>query len=329
VNYTVELSCARSKGVIDTVEFAAFGLLNGRCLSFGANSSCSSANATSIVQSMCVGRQSCSVPATTALFGNPCPSNAADYRLAVQVICNPPLNSTYWNFTHFDPPVVDFLEATRGGDPVMEFCTSPSWLWDQGSGPVHHYPDNPLQTDWGSHRQRTVTRCHPPCAASQTHRRLSPCAALPVARYNTGSTLLDPTCQQIGLWFGRLAAWYTSGGFYDEYGHFHASPHHYQLGMWEVLNEMERNLHISTYTCIYDAVVKYVRLYADPKHQVSLTSPSPSPGLTVSLDADSMAAAVLCCAGRSSSWVWRSWTRATTRTTRTSLTRPTMRLALL
>ena len=119
----------------------------------------------------------------------------------------------------------------------MEFCTSPAWLWDQSGQPVHHYPSNPLAVDWG---------------------------------YNTGSTLVDPSCQQIGQWFGRLAAWYTMGGLYDEYGYFHRSGHKYDLRMWEVLNEAEAEHSVSPeeYVCIYDAVVKYVREYADPDHHI-------------------------------------------------------------
>ena len=129
--------------------------------------------------------------------------------------------------------------ATRGGDPVMEFCTSPSWLYNQTGLPPHYYPDGPLTVDWG---------------------------------YNSGTKLLDPTCTQIGQYYGRLAAWYTRGGLYDEYGDFHPSPHHYKLGMWEVLNEMERNTDIVEYTCIYDAVAKYVREYADPEHQIEFVA---------------------------------------------------------
>ena len=119
----------------------------------------------------------------------------------------------------------------------MEFCTSPAWLWDQSGQPIHHYPSNPLSVDWG---------------------------------YNTGDKLLDPTCEQIGQWFGRLAAWYTMGGLYDEYGNFHASGHKYELKLWEVLNEAEAEHSVGPeeYVCIYDQVVKYVRQYADPDHHI-------------------------------------------------------------
>ena len=120
----------------------------------------------------------------------------------------------------------------------MEFCTSPAWLWSQTGLPEHHYPDNPLAVDWG---------------------------------YNTGTALVDASCAQIGQWFGRLAAWYTRGGLYDEYGRFHRSGHKYDLRMWEVLNEAEAEHSIGPqeYACIYDQVVKYVREYADPGKRIS------------------------------------------------------------
>jgi hypothetical protein len=94
---------------------------------------------------------------------------------------------------------------------MLELCTSPSWLYDQSGLPPHHYPDSYYGRDWD---------------------------------YNQGTQLLDPSCNAIGEFYGRLAAWYTRGGFRDEYGHRFTSPHHYRLGMWEVLNEMERNTDI-------------------------------------------------------------------------------------
>ena len=269
--FNATLSCELGGGVIDTVEFASFGLPGGVCRSFVANDSCTAPSSMDVINKLCVGQASCSVPASADVFGSPCPGHEADYRLAVQVTCNPPQNNTYWDFTHFDRPVIDFLEATRGqhtashppplsrnrttisacalpltahydvarvligGEPMLELCTTPDWLWDQKGQPVHHYPNDPIGEDWG---------------------------------YNTGNQLVDPTCEQIGQWFGRLAAWYTMGGLYDEYGNFHRSPHHYNLTMWEVLNEMEHGLDIQTYTCIYDQVVKYVRQYADPDHHI-------------------------------------------------------------
>ena len=228
--YNATLSCARGGGVIDTVEFASFGLPTGACRSLVANASCSAPASLDAVTKLCVGQANCTVPADTALFGSPCPGHEADYRLAVQVTCDPPQNNTYWDFSYFDPVVVDFLDAV-GPEPSLDLSTTPAWMWEQGTGPLHHYPDNALQVDWN---------------------------------YNTGDRLVDPTCEQVGQYYGRIAAWFTQGGFTDEYGDFHRSPHRYKLSLWELLNEMEHGLDVVRYTCIYDQAVKYVKLWADP-----------------------------------------------------------------
>jgi glycosyl hydrolase family 39 (putative alpha-L-iduronidase) len=62
-------------------------------------------------------------------------------------------------------------------------------------------------------------------------------------------------------YFRRLISWYTAGGFTDEYGAFHASPHHYPLPYWEVLNEADFEHAISPqdYTTLYDAIVTAIR----------------------------------------------------------------------
>ena len=233
VDFNATLSCERSGGVIDTVEFASFGLPDGVCRSFVANSNCSAASSSDVVTKLCVGQATCTIPATTAAFGDPCPDQAASYRLAVQVTCNPPQNNTYWDFTYFDAVVVDFLAAV-GPEPSLDLSTTPAWMWQQG-GDVHHYPDYAYQVDWG---------------------------------YNTGDQLVDPTCEQVGQYYGRIAAWFSQGGFYDEYGSFHKSPHFYDLSLWEMLNEMEHGLDVQLYTCIYDQAAKWVREWADPDHSI-------------------------------------------------------------
>jgi hypothetical protein len=114
VGYDVHLSCARSGGVIDTVEFASFGLPQGRCTDWSINATCDAKGSMDMVQSMCKGKQQCTVPATVDMFGDPCPTHSATYRLAVQVTCDPPQNHTYWNFTLLDGVTLDFLQATKG-----------------------------------------------------------------------------------------------------------------------------------------------------------------------------------------------------------------------
>ena len=236
VGYDVHLSCERGGGVIDQVEFASFGLPDGVCGGFTRSRTCDAANSSAVVESLCLGKRNCTVPANSALFGTPCPSSALSTRLAVQVTCDPPQNNTYWDFQHLDPLVDDFMTAIQLGSPVMNFCTMPSWLFVQEAGqPVHYAPDNPVGTDWG---------------------------------YETGTKLVDPTCEQAGAWYGRLAAWYINGGMVDEYGVEHVSGHRYPIHLWEVLNEVlhEHAIDIHTYICLYDAIVHAVRAAVDPKH---------------------------------------------------------------
>jgi hypothetical protein len=67
--------------------------------------------------------------------------------------------------------------------------------------------------------------------------------------------------KEVGDYYGRLASWYTQGGFTDEYGKRHDSGHHYKIACWEVLNEVdfEHQMTPETYTRVYDAIVSSVR----------------------------------------------------------------------
>ena len=237
VGYQAELSCARGGGVIDAVEFASFGLPDGVCAAFQVNAACHAPNSSAVVSQLCLGKKTCTVPASTASFGSPCPDSAAAYRLAVQVSCNPPQNNTYWDFSHLGPVIADFLASTRADTANVNLCTAPSWLYDQSGQPVHHYPDLPWGTDWG---------------------------------YETGTQLLDPSCRGIGEWYGRVASWLVRGGFTDEYGLHHSGGPRLPIRMWEVLNEVlhEHATGIEEYICIYDAVVTAVRAMADPEHRI-------------------------------------------------------------
>ena len=96
VGSAVHLSCARGGGVISAVEFASFGVASGVCLSY-ANTSCSAAGSQDVVRQRCIGQQNCSLDASTDVFGDPCPDRKQEYRLAVQIACDPPQNNTYWS----------------------------------------------------------------------------------------------------------------------------------------------------------------------------------------------------------------------------------------
>ena len=233
--YDVRLSCARGGGVINAVQFASFGLPDGACGAFTRSAQCHAANSSAVVEALCLGQRECTIPASAQRFGGSC--NATAQRLAVQVTCDPPQNNTYWDFRYLDPVVEDFMAATGAGVPLLNFCTMPSWLYDQSGQPVHHAPDRSVGTDWG---------------------------------YETGVRLLDPTCTQVGEWYGRLAGWYINGGFTDEFGAKHVGGHRYPIRMWEVLNEVlhEHSTSIKEYICIYDAVVTAIRAMADPAHLI-------------------------------------------------------------
>jgi alpha-L-rhamnosidase len=72
---TVELSCkSLGGGTIKSIAFASFGTPGGSCAAgFVKNTKCDEAGALAKVQKLCVGKPSCSLPATTEFFGgDPC-----------------------------------------------------------------------------------------------------------------------------------------------------------------------------------------------------------------------------------------------------------------
>jgi Glycosyl hydrolases family 39 len=82
----------------------------------------------------------------------------------------------------------------------------------------------------------------------------------PVWNYSQGRHLAVPV-SEVADYYRRLVSWYTAGGFTDEYGTFHRSPHHYRLPYWEVLNEpdLEHSISPQDYTKLYDAIVTAIR----------------------------------------------------------------------
>ncbi|EGD77228.1 hypothetical protein PTSG_08321 [Salpingoeca rosetta] len=68
-NTDLVLTCA--SGTISGIEFASFGTPTGSCGNF-SKGSCDAASTMKIVQSMCVGKSSCTIPATDTTFGDPC-----------------------------------------------------------------------------------------------------------------------------------------------------------------------------------------------------------------------------------------------------------------
>jgi hypothetical protein len=94
----------------------------------------------------------------------------------------------------------DFMGATAGRKRIINFSTQPTWLY---KGPLHQYPDNSEVCDWS---------------------------------YPQGSELADASMTQLGDYYGRLLAWYTQGGFVDEFGVKHTSGHYYDIQYWVYTN---------------------------------------------------------------------------------------------
>ncbi|MDR6784479.1 hypothetical protein ABIE26_002132 [Pedobacter africanus] len=143
-------------------------------------------------------------------------------KAAVAELKAPTATETFWDFQYADPALTDFMEATKGHPPVINFSTIPVWMFKTAKPVV--YPTDP---------------------------------DLPFWEYNQGKELRDSTGKEVAGYFARVFSWYTKGGFTDELGKFHKSGHHYKFPYWEVLNEpdLEHRMSPQLYTRIYDAVV--------------------------------------------------------------------------
>jgi hypothetical protein len=146
-------------------------------------------------------------------------------KLAVAELEPPHEGKTFWDFSEMDPIVVDFLEATKGHNIVLNLATIPEWMYKTPK-PVA-YPSDPSEE---------------------------------APNYSQGTEIRYASMKEVAGYFARLASWYTQGGFKDEYGQWHASGHHYKVAYWEVLNEVDFEHHMTpeTYTAIYDAVVEEI-----------------------------------------------------------------------
>jgi hypothetical protein len=143
-------------------------------------------------------------------------------KLGVAELEPPAVGNTSWDFTVIDPMTIDFLDATKGHSIILNFSTIPQWMYKTDK-PVA-YPSDPSQVTWD---------------------------------YEQGTDLRDPTMKEVADYYARLLAWYTQGGFTDEFGRRHESGYHYSIPYWEVLNEIDFEHHMSaeTYTRLYDQVV--------------------------------------------------------------------------
>lgn len=146
--------------------------------------------------------------------------------MAVAELKPPTKTTTFWDFTYLDSTMNAFMEATRGHSVVINFSTTPAWMWKTDAPVV--YPEDPYQPFWD---------------------------------YNPGHQLRDTTGKELAAYYARLLSWYTKGGFTDELGTYHQSGHFYNIPYWEVLNEpdLEHNISPQLYTRLYDVIVREMK----------------------------------------------------------------------
>jgi hypothetical protein len=164
-------------------------------------------------------------------------------RLAVAELAPPTAGATSWDFTSFDPIVEDFFAATARHTSVLTMSTIPTWMFEHADpGPIPASPDTAM---WN---------------------------------YEDGSELRDSSGKEVADYFARVASWYSRGGFEDEYGHRHASTHHFNLAYWEVLNEpeYEHALSIQTYTRLYDQITAAVHAVTPSTKFVGMSLAEPT-----------------------------------------------------
>ncbi|HZQ52408.1 MAG TPA: glycosyl hydrolase family 39 [Bryobacteraceae bacterium] len=164
-------------------------------------------------------------------------------KLGVAELQPPENGKTSWDFSLIDPMTEDFVNATKGHSVILNFSTTPAWLWVTPK-PVQ-YPSDPNQVDW---------------------------------HYTQGTQLRDPSGKQLGDYYARLVSWYVNGGFTDEYGKRHESGHHFHIPYWEVLNEVdfEHNMTPQMYTLVYDSIVSAIKRVAPNMKFVGMALAMPS-----------------------------------------------------
>lgn len=82
----MNIACFDDGATISGISFADYGTPTGSCGSWAVNASCSTANSLAIVEGFCLGTHSCSVPANTPTFGDPCYGTVKE--LVVQATCS-------------------------------------------------------------------------------------------------------------------------------------------------------------------------------------------------------------------------------------------------
>jgi hypothetical protein len=80
------LRCLDAGAVISDITFASYGTPEGSCGNYAVNASCNAPNSSFISESYCAGKQGCTVPAITPIFGDPCVGTYK--KLVIQARCS-------------------------------------------------------------------------------------------------------------------------------------------------------------------------------------------------------------------------------------------------
>ena len=129
--------------------------------------------------------------------------------------------TTSWDFTYMDEMMADVYAATLGVKHVINFSTTPAWMWITDTPVTYPHDVNGIDFD-----------------------------------YNQGTALRDPSMREISEYYARVVSWYVNGGFIDECGLWRESGHAYDIEFWEVLNEpdSEHSWSPEMYNRLYDSV---------------------------------------------------------------------------
>ena len=166
--------------------------------------------------------------------------------LAVAEMEPPTKERTSWDFSLIDPEIIEFLDATKGREPIIDFSTIPAWMFKTDK-PV----DCPADPD-------QLTHC---------------------SLY--GKELVDPSGNQVADYYVRVMSWYTKGGFTDENGKYHRSGYHYKFPWWGILNETDGLLTTEQYVILYDAIVSALhKLSPETKFVALSTTVTEPPGFS-------------------------------------------------
>jgi hypothetical protein len=145
-NQDATITCG--SGTITAIDFASFGTPTGTCGAFQIDPSCNANDTVSIVSSYCLGKSSCTVPATDAIFKDPCVDivkrlyiqvsgcNFAQYSLQAEIPVNSlgyvavdtlslsdvvirESNTTVWQNNAYETGVSGIINATNRGDAIV------------------------------------------------------------------------------------------------------------------------------------------------------------------------------------------------------------------